>query len=244
MQSVLRILRRLALLLGLAYVGICAFFFWVMHQPPPVMARYMDKIPDVGWMTLPLETMWTYVNRGRLNVGDPAPDFDLATVDGAARVKLSSLAGKPVVLFFGSYTCPPFRKRMPKMNELYDAWKDRAQFYFVYIEEAHATDGWPEEANKKDGILYANHRSLAERVKAGEACQSGLKIPFPMLADELDNKVGRAYQAWPIRAYIVNKDGRIAWKSETGPFGFYADKVKPALERILGPEKPPAPAAS
>lgn len=37
-------------------------------------------------------------------VGEPAPDFDLATLDGDARVRLSSLRGKPVGLIFGSYT--------------------------------------------------------------------------------------------------------------------------------------------
>ncbi len=31
--------------------------------------------------------------------GKPAPDFELST-DGGARVKLSSLRGKPVVLYF------------------------------------------------------------------------------------------------------------------------------------------------
>jgi thioredoxin-dependent peroxiredoxin len=34
-----------------------------------------------------------------LNPGDPAPDFDLAA-DGGRRISLSSLKGKPVVLYF------------------------------------------------------------------------------------------------------------------------------------------------
>ena len=42
-------------------------------------------------------------------IGDPAPDFELErlTVDGKRtdqRVRLSSLRGKPVLLYFGSYT--------------------------------------------------------------------------------------------------------------------------------------------
>ena len=42
-------------------------------------------------------------------VGEPAPDFDLErlTADGKRsdqRVRLSSLRGKPVLLYFGSYT--------------------------------------------------------------------------------------------------------------------------------------------
>ncbi len=38
-------------------------------------------------------------------VGDIAPDFDLALLDGdGARVRLSDLRGRPVGLIFGSYT--------------------------------------------------------------------------------------------------------------------------------------------
>lgn len=38
-------------------------------------------------------------------VGDMAPDFDLAVLHGdGARVRLSDLRGKPVGLIFGSYT--------------------------------------------------------------------------------------------------------------------------------------------
>ena len=42
-------------------------------------------------------------------IGDPAPDFELErlNVDGkrtGQRIRLSSLRGKPVLLYFGSYT--------------------------------------------------------------------------------------------------------------------------------------------
>ena len=220
------------------YVGICAVIFVVMHGPPSAMAPFMDRVPRILWAVLPLEAMWTHVNRGRVEPGDVAPDFALLPVGGGERVRLSSLRGKPVVLMFGSYTCPPFRKRMPDMNTLYAPYKDRAHFYFIYVEEAHSTDGWPTESNQKDGVLFANAVSRDDRVKAGTACSSGLKIPFPMLVDEMDNRIGRTYKAWPIRVYVVDKDGKIAFKSATGPFGFVVEEVKPALDRILGPAAP------
>jgi hypothetical protein len=41
----------------------------------------------------------------KVSVGDPAPDFDLARIDGTGTVRLSSLtAEQPVALIFGSYT--------------------------------------------------------------------------------------------------------------------------------------------
>jgi peroxiredoxin len=40
-----------------------------------------------------------------LQIGDPAPDFKLKTLDGKREVQLSSFKGRrPVVLVFGSYT--------------------------------------------------------------------------------------------------------------------------------------------
>jgi hypothetical protein len=36
--------------------------------------------------------------------GDPAPDFELDSLDGKSRVRLSTLRGRPVGLIFGSYT--------------------------------------------------------------------------------------------------------------------------------------------
>ncbi len=42
---------------------------------------------------------------GTLSVGDVAPDFKLANLDGKSAVELSSFKSKrPVVLIFGSYT--------------------------------------------------------------------------------------------------------------------------------------------
>lgn len=37
-------------------------------------------------------------------VGKPAPDFTLKSLDGKTEVPLSKLVGRPVVLIFGSYT--------------------------------------------------------------------------------------------------------------------------------------------
>jgi peroxiredoxin len=51
-----------------------------------------------------MKPMWMQARAGTLEVGDPAPPFDLATFDRKSRVSLESLRGKPVVLVFGSYT--------------------------------------------------------------------------------------------------------------------------------------------
>jgi thiol-disulfide isomerase/thioredoxin len=231
------------------YAGLSAGLYAVMRQPPRVMAPLMNRVPDLFWMALPMERLWKIANRGALQVGDVAPDFDLPTLGGDARVKLSTLrGGKPIVLVFGSYTCPPFRKRMEAMLELYQRYHERADFYFVYIQEAHATDGWPDDANVEQKIVYAAARTPEERAEVASVCVAKLKIPFPMLVDGMDDATDRAYSAWPIRLYIVDPQGHIAFKSETGPFGFRASLLEPALEKMVGhapplPKDSPTPAA-
>ncbi len=42
--------------------------------------------------------------QGKLKVGDKAPDFKLKDIEGEKTVVLAQLAGKPVVLYFGSCT--------------------------------------------------------------------------------------------------------------------------------------------
>lgn len=55
---------------------------------------------------------------GGVRVGDPAPDVELKTLDGAT-VKLSQYRGKVVVLNFWATWCPPCLAEMPSMEKLY-----------------------------------------------------------------------------------------------------------------------------
>ena len=87
------------------YLSLCVGFYWAMSQPPDVFGRVMAKTPLPVMMVLPFETLWNSARAGRLEPGDPAPDFRLPTLDHKATVQLSSFRGsRPVVLVFGSYT--------------------------------------------------------------------------------------------------------------------------------------------
>ncbi len=50
-------------------------------------------------------------------LGEVAPDFALEDLEGRS-VRLSELRGRPVVLEFGSYTCPIFDGWIPDMDWL------------------------------------------------------------------------------------------------------------------------------
>ena len=101
-QWIVRILATL-LVLWLIFAGVVT---WSMYQPPEKFARVMSYLPvPIAFVLYPFETVWLRARAGHLQPGDPAPDFNLATLDKTAHVQLSSLtANKPVVLIFGSYT--------------------------------------------------------------------------------------------------------------------------------------------
>ncbi len=75
-----------------------------MRQPPAVFGRVMSHVPGPAFMLFPFETLWRSARAGDLRPGEAAPDFLLPTLDRTARVRLSQLHGRPVVLVFGSYT--------------------------------------------------------------------------------------------------------------------------------------------
>jgi hypothetical protein len=110
---------------------------------------------------------------------------------------------------------------------------DRAAFAFVYIAEAHTTDGWQMAANLEDDVLLANHTTLEERFAAARATVERLGLTLPVLVDGMDDAVSEAFAAWPERIYLIDSEGRIAHVGGPGPFEFDPDASSAALEELL-----------
>ena len=104
----------------------------------------------------------------------------------------------------------------------------------IYVAEAHPTDGWQVPQNVKDGILVAKHLALSDREKAAEMLQKELKLKLPIAIDALDDAISKAYDGWPDRIFIVDKDLKIAYRGGQGPFGFKPLEAKAALAKLLG----------
>jgi hypothetical protein len=101
----MRKLPAIAASLLLLWLIFLAAIYLTMRQPPERFATAIAKLPGPAFLLFPFETLWFHARAGSLNVGDPAPDFHLRTLDKTATVSLSSFRGsKPVVLIFGSYT--------------------------------------------------------------------------------------------------------------------------------------------
>jgi type I thyroxine 5'-deiodinase len=50
--------------------------------------------------------------------------------------------------------------------------------------------------------------------------------------DEFDNTTEKAYTGWPDRIYLIDANGRVAFKSKPGPFGFKPELLSNALAQL------------
>lgn len=123
------------------------------------------------------------------------------------------------------------------LNEIYRTYKDRIDFYCVYIKEAHPEDndgGYRTERNAADGITIDQPTTIEKRAEAAEVCVLSLNLEMPMLLDNMADQVEDAYRAWPDRLFIVDAEGRIAYRSEQGPQGFYPEFWEEAIQKLIG----------
>jgi len=116
---------------------------------------------------------------------------------------------------------------------LYRRYKDKADFVAVYMREAHASDGWALPGNEKIGIAVAQHKDYAERSQAAKVCYSSLTMTMPMVVDEIDDRVGIAYSGMPDRLYLLDTQGRVAYKGGRGPFGYKPSELEQSLIMLL-----------
>jgi hypothetical protein len=122
---------------------------------------------------------------------------------------------------------------VPALNQLYHQYSSQVEFLVVYITEAHPSDVWQMESNVKDKVVFASPQTEDERAFVAGACVRKLVIDIPAVLDEFGNSTESAYTAWPDRLYLIDANGRVAYKTGAGPFGFKPDGLKAAIEKIV-----------
>ncbi len=150
--------------------------------------------------------------------GDKAPDFEARTLEGE-EIELSDFEGeKNVVLTFGSATCPFTAASIRGMNDLYDEYAgDDVEFLFVYVREAHPGEKLPA------------HKSIEDKIRAAELFRDEEDVEIPILIDDVDGRVHKKYGTLPNPTYIIDKSGRVAFRSLwTRP-----NVIEDALEELL-----------
>jgi hypothetical protein len=84
-------------------------------------------------------------------------------------------------------------------------------------------------SNVREGVIFRNPKEEGERVQVAESCVRKLGIRFPALIDGMSNTVERLYTGWPDRLVLIDRNGRVVYKSSPGPFGFTPADLEKAL---------------
>jgi hypothetical protein len=88
------------------------------------------------------------------------------------------------------------------------------------------------QSNVKDNVLFASPKTLQEREAVAGSCIRKLGIKFPAVIDNIDNRTEQAYTGWPDRLYLIDREGKVAFKTKPGPFGFKPDQLEAAIKSL------------
>jgi len=121
--------------------------------------------------------------------------------------------------------------------QIYNDYKDHADFLTVYVREAHPTDEWQMKSNVKDDVCYAQPKTLEQRMAIANDFTKRFKYPLPFGVDDMSNAANDAYAAWPERFYIIDESGHIAYRGGMGPFNYKPSEVRDWLARRYGAVK-------
>ena len=126
--------------------------------------------------------------------------------------------------------------------QIYNDYKDHADFLTVYVREAHPTDEWQMKSNLKDDVCYAQPKTLAQRVVIANDFIKRFKYTLPFGIDDMSNGADNAYSAWPERLYVIDESGHIVYRGGMGPFNYKPAELRSWLEAKYGGVKHDAPA--
>jgi AhpC/TSA family len=134
--------------------------------------------------------------------GERAPDFTAVTLEGET-LRLSDYRGrKNVLLVFGSATCPMTAAVIGEINALDDRMRgDDVEFLFMYVRETNPGEHIPA------------HRSASEKAAAARLLRDAEELEMPVLVDDVRGSIHRKYSKLPSPAFLIDKSGRVAFRS-------------------------------
>ena len=145
--------------------------------------------------------------------GDRLPAFDIELLDGG-RLTRDAVGNRPILIVFGSMTCPVTESSGPVLSDLHRRYGDHVRFVLVNTREAHPGEH-----------LFQPKDMVAKRHRAGEL-RSHHGFRFEVAVDGIEGGFHRAMSPKPNSAYLVRSDGIIAYRAHWANDGT-------ALERAI-----------
>jgi hypothetical protein len=137
---------------------------------------------------------------GAPGAGDRVPSFDLPTLDGG-RFHSRDLGPLPVLMGFGSRTCPVTESAGPVLRALHAEFAGRVRFVLVNTREAHPGDVFPQPRSEQEKWAHA------QELRAHHG------FTFEVAVDDIDGRLHRAMTPKPNSAYLFSPDGTILYRA-------------------------------
>lgn len=154
--------------------------------------------------------------------GDAVPAFDLPVVHGG-RFRSADLGGKPVLMIFGSLTCPVTESSGSVLKRLHQTYGAHIRFVMVNTREAHP------------GTAIPQPKTFAEKEQHARQLTDHHQFPFEVAVDDLEGSLHRALGPKPNSAYLLGPDGvilfRAHWANDAGG-------LRQAISDVLRRDKP------
>jgi hypothetical protein len=88
------------------------------------------------------------------------------------------------------------------LNRLYQSFRDKGfEFFTIYVREPHP------------GENYGPHTSWEQKLRYARDCREQDGIQTTLLVDNLEGSVHRLYGSMPNMVYIIDKNGKVAYKA-------------------------------
>jgi hypothetical protein len=160
-------------------------------------------------------------------LGDIVPPFDLPTTEGG-RINNEELrrGGCPMLLVFGSLTCPVTESAGGGMRELHRRYGERIRFVVVNVREAHPGEATPQPA------------SFTEKFDHAVALREHHHLPFEVAVDDIDGTLHRQFGPRPSSAYVIAPSGEILFRAQ---WSNVTDAIDEALGAIVSGATPARP---
>lgn len=162
-------------------------------------------------------------------VGETAPETRLFDPESVKEIDLSSLfAGKPVVLIFGSWSCTTTSLYAEDYGDLYRRFHGVADFYFIYLREAHPEGGFQPilESDMAKVVIPSipDPEVLPGRCRLAEQFRDKKHLPMRFLVDSMDDNAAVLWGAWPARLFVIDAEGRVIYSGGQGPWYYKLTK--------------------
>jgi len=160
------------------------------------------------------------LNATGLEIGNNLPDsLEVYTAEGN-KIKVTDLfKAKPTVIVSGCLTCPVFLRTYPSVEAVYNDYRDKVNFYFLYKTLAH-----PENNG------YIQPITIEERLRHIVDAKEMLQTKIPWLADPMTNEVSSTFGLTPNSEFLFDTNGSIQYMNTWSD----ATDLRKALTELVG----------